>query len=434
MNTPIYDFVKKYATSETERLHMPGHKGLPFLGCEMLDITEINGADALYKSNGIIAESEKNATALFGSKATFYSVEGSSQCIKAMLCLAKMKSGKKNFTILAARNVHKSFVYACGLLDIRVRWLFDESDRFSLCRCNVTAEQLDNALNNEKADAVYVTSPDYLGGELNIKAISDVTHKNGAFMLVDNAHGAYLRFLETSRHPMDLGADMCCDSAHKTLPVLTGGAYLHISNEIFIDDAKKAMEMFGSTSPSYLILQSLDLCNAYFENGYKEKLQTCISRVDKLKKQLSVNGWVIQKSDPLKLTVLSTGMDLSEKLRKYSIECEYEDPDFTVMMFTPETPDDSFEKIISAFGVCENKSERPAISLSIPEKGMAIRDAIFCSNKKISVDDSVGKIVADTTVGCPPAVPVIISGEIISADVVDVLKYYGTESIYVCSE
>ena len=287
MNTPIFDFVKKYAETDMIRLHMPGHKGFPFLGCEKLDITEISGADALYSADGIIAESEKNASELFGSNATFFSAEGSSQCIKAMLCLAKMKSESKNFTVLASRNVHKAFIYACGLLDIRVRWLFDESDKFSLCRCNITAQQLDDELKKEKADAVYVTSPDYLGGELDIKALSDVAHFHGAVMLVDNAHGAYLRFLSESRHPMDLGADMCCDSAHKTLPVLTGGAYLHINNEKFIDSAKKALEMFGSTSPSYLILQSLDLCNAYLADGYKEKLLNCIKKVQNLKKQLT---------------------------------------------------------------------------------------------------------------------------------------------------
>lgn len=431
MKTPIYDFVKKYSETDTLRLHMPGHKGSSFLGCEKLDITEINGADALYSADGIIAESEKNATELFGSKATFFSAEGSSQCIKAMLCLAKMKSDSKNFTVLASRNVHKAFIYACGLLNIRVRWLFDESDKFSLCRCNITADQLDYELKKEKADAVYVTSPDYLGGELDIKALSDVAHSHGAVILVDNAHGAYLRFLSESRHPMDLGADICCDSAHKTLPVLTGGAYLHINNEKFIDSAKKALEMFGSTSPSYLILQSLDLCNAYLTDGYKDKLLACIKKVEKLKKQLADNGWKVQESDPLKLTVLSTGIDLSEKLRKCGIECEYEDPDYTVMMFTPETPDTVYEKIVSAIGVCDIKNVPPAMFLPIPEKCMEISDALFSKNESVLLENAVGRVVADTSVGCPPAVSVVVSGERISEEAASIMKYYGIDKISV---
>lgn len=431
MNTPIYDFVKKYSESDTTRLHMPGHKGFSFLGCEKLDITEISGADALYCADGIIAESEKNASELFGSKATFFSAEGSSQCIKAMLCLAKMKSGSKNFTVLASRNVHKAFVYACGLLNIRVRWLFDENDKFSLCRCNITAQQLDCELKKEKADAVYVTSPDYLGGELDIKALSDVAHSYGAVMLVDNAHGAYLRFLPESRHPMDLGADMCCDSAHKTLPVLTGGAYLHINNKKYIDSAKKALEMFGSTSPSYLILQSLDLCNAYLADGYKDKLYNCINKLETLKKQLAVNGWKVQESDPLKLTVLSSGINLSEKLRKSSIECEYEDPDYTIMMFTPETPDAAYEKIISAFGICNCEIQMPSMSLPVPEKCMEISNALFSENERVSLSDAVGRVVADTSVGCPPAVSVVVSGERISQDAVEIMKYYSIDKISV---
>ncbi len=432
MNTPIVDFVKEYADCGISRLHMPGHKGVSFLGCENLDITEINGADALYQAEGIIAESEKNATSLFGSLSTFYSAGGSSQSIKAMMALAK--NGKKDFTVLAARNVHKSFIYACALLDINVRCLFSENESFSLCRCIVSAEQLEKELKKEKADAVYVTSPDYLGGMTDIRAISDVAHKYGALMLVDNAHGAYLRFLPESLHPINNGADMCCDSAHKTLPVLTGGAYLHINNEKFIKGAKSALEMFGSTSPSYLILQSLDMCNAYIEDGYKEKLQKCVSKVDSLRNLLNENGWETLESDPLKLTVLTKGTDFAEKLRISGIECEYEDPDYTVMMFTPETDDDTYKKVVDAAGKCGKNITSENLHMPVPEKCMEISEAIFGDNEEIDIESSVGRIVADTSVGCPPAVPVLVSGEKITADAVKVMQYYGIEKIKVLTE
>lgn len=429
MNTPIVDFVKRYSLSGVSRLHMPGHKGVSFLGCENLDITEINGADALYQAQGIIAESEKNATVLFGSVATFYSAGGSSQCIKAMMALAK--NGRKDFTVLAARNVHKSFVYACALLNIKVRWLFDENENFSLCRCVVTPEKLENELKREKADAFYITSPDYLGGVNDIASLSEVAHRYGALMLVDNAHGAYLRFLPESLHPINMGADMCCDSAHKTLPVLTGGAYLHINNEKFIQGAKSALEMFGSTSPSYLILQSLDMCNAYLNDGYKEKLENCILKIENLKNALSENGWESLHSDSLKVTVLTKGTDFAEKLRKSGIECEYEDPDYTVMMFTPETDDETYFKVIEAAGKCNEKLKEENLTMSVPEKCMEISDALFSDYEEVSIEDSVGRIVADTSVGCPPAVPVVISGEKISEDAVKVMKYYGIKKVRV---
>lgn len=431
MNTPIYDFVKKYSQDDMLRLHMPGHKGQSFLGCESFDITEINGADELFDADGIIAESEKNASELFGSKATFYSAEGSSLCIRAMLCLAKIKSGKKNFTVLAGRNAHKAFIYGCGLLDINVLWLFDENNKFSLCSCNITAEKLDKILSQENADAVYITSPDYLGNELDIKSLADVAHSHGVFLLVDNAHGAYLRFLDSSRHPMDMGADMCCDSAHKTLPVLTGGAYLHIGNEKFVNGAKSSMEKFASTSPSYLILQSLDLCNKYLSDDYKNKLYKCIKNVEYLKNKISENGWIILKSDPLKLTVMSSGINLSEKLRVCGIECEYEDPDFTVMMFTPETPEYAYGKVVEALGKCNKNIHQTEMELPVPETVMSIRDAILSDSEIISVDDADGSVAADPTFGCPPAVSVVVSGEKISREAISVMKYYGVEKISV---
>ena len=124
MKTPIADFVNEYKISDMSRFHMPGHKGKSVLGCEALDITEISGADVLGSASGIIAESEANAALLFNTSKTFYSAEGSSLCIKAMLALIKKHSPRKMPKILATRNAHKSFVYACALLDIEPEWIF----------------------------------------------------------------------------------------------------------------------------------------------------------------------------------------------------------------------------------------------------------------------------------------------------------------------
>lgn len=427
MKTPIVDFVKNYSQSRASRLHMPGHKGKAFLGCESLDITEIKGADALFEAEGIIGESEKNASALFGTVKTVYSAEGSTLCIKAMLALVR-KNGKNN-RILASRNSHKSLVYGCAQLDIDIDWLWDESDCFSLCRCKITPESLDKRLSEygELPCAVYVTSPDYLGGELDIKALSDVAHKYGVPLIVDNAHGAYLHFLSEKRHPVDLGADMCCDSAHKTLPVLTGGAYLHISknaDKSYCDKAKKAMEMFASTSPSYLILQSLDLCNAYIADSYADKLKKCINQINELKKYLSDLGWRIKDSDPLKLTVISGGINLAEMLRKHNIECEYEDPDYTVMMFTPENGEEDFIRVKNAMSECLQTAETE-LKMPVPEKVVSVREAVFGDYEEADIDDAVGRICASPAVGCPPAVPIVVAGERISAHAAKIFEYYG---------
>ena len=125
-------------------------------------------------------------------------------------------------------------------------------------------------------------------------------------LLVDNAHGAYLAFLEDSLHPIKLGAAMCCDSAHKTLPVLTGGAYLHISTrykERYLEVVKRGLAIFGSTSPSYLILQSLDLCNKYLSESYNKKLAACISDVNRIKKYMQDKKIPVKDTEPLKIVI-----------------------------------------------------------------------------------------------------------------------------------
>ena len=221
MTTPIADFIENYIKNDMSRLHMPGHKGTLYSE----DITEVKGADALYEADGIIAKSEQNATKIFGTKQTLYSTEGSSQCIKAMLMLALNNRENKSERplVLAARNVHKAFISAAALIDFDVKWLMPKTTD-SLCKCIISKEQLKETLENsaKKPNAVYITSPDYLGNIADIRGLSEVCKEFDIPLLVDNAHGAYLKFL--GNHPIDLGADMCCDSAHKTLPVLTGGA------------------------------------------------------------------------------------------------------------------------------------------------------------------------------------------------------------------
>ena len=217
MTTPIVDFVRQYARSGTSRLHMPGHKGQPFLGCEAWDITEIKGADELYEAEGIIARSEANATALFGTAHTYYSTEGSSQCIRAMLCLALQAApaAGQRPVLLAARNAHKALLYAAALLDFDIQWLWPApQDAGALCSCPVSAAKLTGALQGlaqqgKRPFGVYITSPDYLGGVQDIAALAEVCRDFGVPLLVDNAHGAYLRFLpQGGQHPIALGAAM----------------------------------------------------------------------------------------------------------------------------------------------------------------------------------------------------------------------------------
>ena len=447
MKTHICDFVKQYAEKDTTRFHMPGHKGVSFLGCEKMDITEISGADELYDAEGIIAESEENATRLFGFGKTLYSTEGSSQCIRTMLFLALQQAERRaeRPVVLAARNAHKAFLYSCALLDLDVEWLMpEEGERSSLCTCPITAAQVAKRLAEleRKSFAVYITAPDYLGYRPDIKALAAVCKEASIPLLVDNAHGAYLKFLQPSLHPIDLGAAMSCDSAHKTLPVLTGGAYLQLSEEWaekIGGQAKKAMELFGSTSPSYLILQSLDKCNEYLAKGYPEKLNQTIERVNRLKDVLRKQGWEIMDGDPLKLTIFTgkmgyTGEEAAEALRKNGVECEFADLDGVVLMATPENREGDFAKVASALGSLPPKKEKPGIiqmPLTLPKQKMTIREAIFSQWEEVDCEDAVGRICASPCVSCPPAIPIAASGEEITEEMAALFRAYGVEKIKV---
>lgn len=443
MKTPIADFVSSYAEGATSRFHMPGHKGKGALGCEALDITEIHGADVLYSPSGIIAESESNASSLFGSKHTYYSTEGSTLAIKAMLALIKGKApAGKRTRVFAARNVHKAFIYACALLDIDAEWLFP-SEFSHPCECIVTPEDLKNALEsaNPLPDAIYLTSPDYLGNICDISGLATVCHAYGIPLIVDNAHGAYLAFTEPSAHPLALGADMCCDSAHKTLPVLTGGAYLHISKNYEVSDreVRSALSLFASTSPSYLILQSLDLCNAYLADSYSQRLRRFIEKLSALSERLASLGFESEQTEPLKLvfsikTCGYSGDELAEHLCKCGIEPEFADRDCLVLMATPENADEDLERVYKAFATLPPRSacgNSLPPSFPRPTRALSIRDAVFANSETVETKKAEGRICASPTVSCPPAVPVVMSGEIIDGDAVKLMLHYGINEIEV---
>lgn len=448
--TPICDFVKKYGESASVRLHMPGHKGVSFVGPESLDITEIDGADVLYDtnavpgcdvSNGIIRCSEQIASDLFGSRATLFSTEGSSLCIRAMLFMAKQYAALhgKNNCIVAPRNSHKTFVTAAALLDIDVKWIFSTGG--NILSCDFDLNELDRVLAEVKPVALYITSPDYLGNVSDIEEISRVCKSHGVLLLVDNAHGAYLRFLPESQHPIDLGADLCCDSAHKTLPALTGAAYFHISknaDEFFVKNASFAMSMFASTSPSYLILQSLDLMNEYLSDCFRSELSKTIEHVKILKEFLVSKGYEIVGCEPLKLTLKTKsygyrGTDFAVLLAEKNIVCEFSDPDFVVMMFTPQISDKVIEYLSDVLANVEKltniRDEIP--SLCAPKVCMSLKQAVMVPFEIVSIKESVGRISAAPSVNCPPAVPIVVCGEVIDESAVKCFEYYGIEKVAV---
>ncbi len=445
METPICDFVAAYQKQKAMRLHMPGHKGVSLLGCEALDITEIVGANSLYDAEGIICESEQNAGALFGCR-TFYSTEGSSHAIRAMLslvCQYAQERGKRPL-IWAGRNAHSTFLSATALLDLPVEWLYSSDSTYLSCR--ITADALEEKLKTASAlpVAIYLTAPDYLGNQLDIASLAEVCHLYGVLLLVDNAHGAYLKFLPVTAHPIDLGADLCCDSAHKTLPVLTGGAYLHVSQArtAFSDaDVKEALRLFGSTSPSYLILQSLDLANRYLAEDYRAELAEFLPLVETMKNVLIDHGHTLVGNEPLKLTVATkrygyTGKEMAVLLAERNMIAEFFDPDHLVLMLTPSLTAQDIQALTAALIAIPRKDsiDEPMPSFTLPQVRMTLREAMRAPFETLPVEECLGRTLARASVSCPPAVPILVSGEVIDESAIQCFRYYGIDTCKVVKE
>ena len=442
MKTPIVSFLKSYQEKSPVRMHMPGHKGAGILGFEGMDLTEIYGADELFAADGIIKESEQNASSLFGCP-TYYSTQGSTLCIQTMctiLCQDAKSKGKKP-KILAGRNAHRSFIHAAALLDFDIEWLYGNSDYLS---CKINAKDLEKKIVENNPTAVYLTNPDYLGNLLDIKSLALICKKHDVLLAIDNAHGAYLRFLKDSLHPIDLGADLCCDSAHKTLPVLTGGAYLHLSdslNQVWKNDVKHFMEYFSSTSPSYLIMASLDAANDVLDTTFKKSLSECIQRVDGLKNALIQHGYTILSGEPMKITISTkefgyTGNEIANLLMECDIYPEFYDSDYIVLMPSPYNTKDDFERLQKCLCGIERKSilvNKPP-KLEQAKKAMNVRQALFAPSMTLDVSKSLGQVCSSVTVSCPPAILPVIPGEVISESSIEVMKYYGIETVRVVKE
>ena len=256
----------------------------------------------------------------------------------------------------------------------------------------------------------------------------------GAKLLVDNAHGAYLKFLELECHPIEQGAWMCCDSAHKTLPVLTGGAYLHVNKSCTIDLArvKDAMALFASTSPSYLILQSLDMANKLISDGYGKKLCDFMFRANVLKAEISALGFELMGSEPFKITIPTKkfgyyGYEIADILERNRIHAEFYDNDYLVLMISPKNTERDFDLLTFTLGNVKRRAEITEIApiITPPEKAVPPREALFGESEIVSTDNALGRIFAGFNVSCPPAVQIVASGEIINQSAIDCFKYYG---------
>lgn len=432
----LTEYLKQNKTSGPARFYMPGHKGRCPLDAAY-DITEIAGADSLYAADGVIRGTEKRFETLYGSGATVLSAGGTTLCVQGMLAAAQKKYGFKK--IVAARNAHIAFVNACALLGLEPVWVVPKPyDRFGVSGA-VTLESLEKTVRaNPDAGAVYITSPDYFGMLSDIRGLSEVCRKHGLSLLVDNAHGAHLKFLPEDVHPLSQGADLCCDGAHKTLPVLTGGALLHAADGFSVEELKAAMTLFGSTSPSYLVLQSLDACTDYLETAARDDFRTLTERLMGFRALAREKGFFVFDSEPARLSLAGAAKgfdgDLGAYFRAHGVECDYAAAEAAVLLPSPCNTEEEFARLkeaIKAFEPDESYKPEPVLSMSLPVRAMGLREAALAPAETVDIADAAGRIAAESRITCPPGVAVVVAGERIAPEHQKILKKSGISQMKV---
>lgn len=441
MAAPIYDSLNHHRKKGRSAFHMPGHKGrLP--GWEMeraafLDITEIPDTGSLFDGVGPTWEAEELATRYFRTSRTFFSAGGSTLCIQAMLRLCAPQGGK----ILCSRVMHRSAVHAMALLGIDPVYIYPDRSAGPYFAGRVTPEQVAQALKRHPdARAIYLTSPDYYGVMSEIRGICREADRVGIPVAVDNAHGAHLYPLDPALHPIAQGAAMCADSAHKTLPVLTGGAFLQIGREEYVPGARAAMELFGSTSPSYLILESLDRCREWLSTGGEAEIRRTAGRCRELKAEIGRRGFLQPEGpcDPFHIALSSAnfsygGERSGEILRSMAAEPEYASEDGIILLLSSSNPERDYGVLLHALDHIPLTAHliRPCGELPRPQAAMTLREALLSPGETLPVERSVGRIAAQVKCPCPPAIPVVMPGERIDPDGVRALKNFGVEHIKV---
>lgn len=407
------------------RLFMPGHQGKCLYLNEnispLLDLTEIKGADNLFFPEGIIKKLEDLISNLFCSEC-YISTGGSTSLIQTILWIFK----EREFVV--QRGAHYSFFNAAGIFSIEPTIIGDYR--------SVSLLEIENALlKAKKGSVLFLTSPNYYGEILDILNIKKICEKFNTVLVVDCAHGAHLRFLKENKNPIFLGADVCCCSFHKTLPALTGSAVLQIRKGLFKREViKKAMALFLTSSPSYLIMDSIGLCLDWLlEFGFSAFLEL-EEKKEWLIKSLNLN---FLKTDPSKIVLDCSNLKLDvfnvvDFLRSFKIEPEFYNYRFICFIVSPFLKEEDWEKLKFVLNMLETKKEKNKKNFKFNFKRVCgLKEALRKEKETVKIEYACGRVFADIVFSEIPGVLVLTYGELITKEIVSYLKQKGVLKISV---
>ncbi|MEW9094579.1 MAG: aminotransferase class V-fold PLP-dependent enzyme [Clostridiaceae bacterium] len=450
---PLIEGVLKYLKEKNINFAMPGHKnGEGFLttieGKEFMDnlihfdITEVDGVDNLHNAEGIIKESSELLSQLYGSEKSYFLVNGSTSGNMIMI-FSSFEEGDK---VIIDRNCHKSIFNGIIMRKLKPIYIDNIIDKKFNAPFSINMEHFFQCI-KESSDAkgIILTYPNYYGVCCPLDMIIKEAKKYNMKVLVDSAHGAHFGMNPNlPKSAVKLGADMVVVSSHKTLPSFTQTAFLHVNNKEDIDKANFYFSSFSSTSPSYLFLCSMDYARYYLSEFGYESYNRLINVMEKYKHKINkIEGInIIDKNYvqseygyDLDITRYVLSLDkghnsnlLLSHLRENKIQCEMSDTFNCILIFSPFNTEDQFKHLYEVLEKCDlSKFENKSIDLvnnHIPESIIAPYEALDMKKKKVELNKSIGSICGENITPYPPGIPVIMMGELIDKEVIDMLKYY----------
>lgn len=439
-------------------MHMPGHKRNTDLSedgylkklCADIDITEIDGFDNLNFPCGIIRNSQEDAARLWNSSHTYYTVNGSTSGILSALFASTV--GCKQ--ILAARNCHKSVYNAIRIFGLDPVFIMPETDNLTGACGKIKPETIEKSLSaNPGVKTVIITSPTYEGIISDIRQISSVVHRHNAVLIVDEAHGSHLGLYGVfHENALSCGADIVIQSLHKTLPSLTGTALVHISKDfkdkMIIDELERAMTMFSTSSPSYLLISSIDSCVALMRSRgeeilkeWAENLLWFYSMTHTLKKLKIIDPYNYSDRDPSKIIITGiSGSRLADILRsKYSIEVEMAAPYYVLAMTGAGDTRKTLSALYQALSIIDSSMPESDISQisvfpEIPQRDIPVNEAYKYNTENVASDKAIGETSSEYIWAYPPGIPVIVPGEKITRNVLEYISFCLNASIPLYSD